>query len=243
MASDFTGVFLGRTLIQKRGTIGGARNVFAKIQGLKNELVYFPIGGKVMNPFKGQAKIFAGDLMEYRPTENGRKPVIYLLKTYKVKSSSGTTLKIYRDGYKHVPFVGDILMKAPDEVGGTGTIAQPIQAVKATNDGTDDVWELTMKAEITGLSEGNILVEAEEEQASTGAKMLVKRINAVAPNDYDFYYDPAATDSDDDFDNARYFLTPVIGGIMMIDQMSPMPDCVLKVNQSLVDGFFKIQAL
>ena len=84
---NMTGVFLGRTLVQQHGEIGGARSVFVKLQGNKNELVFPTFGGQIKNPFKGQAKLYAGDLCEYRTDENGVKPQIFILKTFEVKSA------------------------------------------------------------------------------------------------------------------------------------------------------------
>lgn len=236
---NLTGVFFGRTLVQQRGEIGGAKSVFVKMQGQKNELVFFPYGGVVKNPPKGAFKFYAGDLIEYRTNDDGLKPEIYLLKTYKVKSGSGTTVKIYRDGYKHIPFVGDVLMKAPEEIGGTGAEAYDITKVVATKDGGDNVWELTFSTAMGTLTEGDVLVEAESNSA-TGT-MLVKNINGVAPYDYDFLYAPTSDGSDDDFDAARYFLVPAAGGEMFKNKMSPIPPCVEKLNESNVNGWFKIQ--
>ena len=62
------GVFAGTTLIQAHGDIGGARYVFVKLQGRSKDSMVFPtVGGVITNPFKGNAKIFAGDLLEYNP--------------------------------------------------------------------------------------------------------------------------------------------------------------------------------
>jgi hypothetical protein len=69
--------------------------------------------------------------------------------------------------------------------------------------------------------------------------MLVKNINGVADSDGDLVYAPAT--SDDEFDGARYHYVPAMGGVMYIHKMSPMPACVLKLNQSIVNGWFKIQ--
>ena len=108
MMNDYLiGAFRGRKLIQRHGTVGGAKSVFVKLQGIKNELVYPTFGGQIMNPFKGAAKMFAGDLCEYRTNAEGVKPEIYLLKTFLVKSVSGTTVNIVKDAYKHTPCVGD----------------------------------------------------------------------------------------------------------------------------------------
>lgn len=237
---NLKGVFLGRTLVQTNGVIGGAKHVFVPLEGYKNELVFPLFGGQVKNPFKGAAKIFAGDLMEYRTNDDGVKPEIYILKTFKVKSSVSTTLKIYRDGFKHIPFVGDILMKAPASIGGTGG-ATAVTAVKKTTDDGGNVWEITLAdTNIGTLSDGDILVEAAE--AGTAKAMLVKNINAVAPCDYDFLYEPVAdASSDDDFESARYFLTPALGGNMFKSKMSPLPACVDEFNKSSVNGWFRIE--
>ena len=40
MINDYQiGAFRGRKLIQSRGEVGGAKSVFVKLQGIKNELV------------------------------------------------------------------------------------------------------------------------------------------------------------------------------------------------------------
>ena len=50
MSEKYYGVFRGRKTIQRSGTIGGARSVFVKLQGNKNELVYPTFGGFIQNP-------------------------------------------------------------------------------------------------------------------------------------------------------------------------------------------------
>lgn len=235
------GVFFGRTLIQQRGSIGGSRYVFVKVQGYKNELVFPTFGGRLMNPFKGAAKIYAGDLFEYRTDEKGQKPTVYLLKTFEVAkaSSSETTIMIVRDGYRHIPFVGDVLMKAPDTFDAKGT-AYTVTAVESSVDSGKDVWKVTLNTTLGELVEGDILVEADKEHASD-ASMLVKNPNTVAPCDYDCLYTPvASTASDEDFDAARYFVTPALHGTMYIHRMSPMPKVVLGINKSRINGWFEI---
>lgn len=230
----YVGVFRGRKTIQRRGSVGGSRSVFVKLQGNKNELVYPTFGGFIKNPFLGAAKLYAGDLMEYRTDENGVNPEIYILKTYIVVSASGTTVNIARDAYKHVPFVGDKLGVAPEEIGGAVTAATVTNVTK-TKVGDIDVWALTLSSAIDA-SEGDVLVEADAD-----GKMMVKAINAVAHADMDML-DAPATD-DEDFDGARYSYTPALGGIMYINKMSPLPDCVLKLNQAKVNGWYQIQTV
>lgn len=239
MYSTDAGVFLGKTLLQRRGEIGGARYVFVKLQGNKNELVFPTFGCKIMNPFKGTAKMYAGDLIEYRYNDPEKGATGYILKTYVVAKDTkdaDTEIYIVRDGYKHIPFVGDVIMKAPATLDGTGT-AVTVTKVEATVDTKKDVWKLTLSATLTTLKEGNVLVEAAE--AGNSQKPMVTNPNAMCPADYDFLYEPATDDVD--FDGARYFMTPVLHGIAYIDRMSPMPKSVLDArNKSLVTGWFEL---
>ena len=235
MINDYQiGAFRGRKLIQRRGEVGGAKSVFVKLQGIKNELVYPTFGGKIMNPFKGAAKLFAGDLCEYRTNDKGVKPEVYILKTYLVESVSGTTVNIVKDGYKHIPFVGDKIGVAPEEIGGEMTAAT-VNAVKTAKVGEVEVWALTMSATISA-SKGDVLVEADGEN-----KMMVKAINGVVDADCDMLDAPAS--GDDDFDGARYFYTPALGGIMYTHKMSPVPACVKNVNIAKINGWFQVQSV
>lgn len=236
--NGYNGVFFGRSLFQAKGDTGGAKHVFVKLQGEKNNIVYPTFGGRVKNPFKGAAKFFAGDLAEFRTDDDGLNPEYYLLKVYKVKSQSGTTVKLYRDRYTHIPFAGDILMKAPATIGGTGA-AGVVTAVTKGNDGVNDTWDLTVDSNLTGLTDGDILVEAEAVGAS--ANMLVKNINSVAGCDYDFLYSPVADPSEDDeFGDVRYNVALQLGGLMWKNRMSPIPECVEVFNQANVNGWFEV---
>lgn len=240
MYSTDAGVFLGKTLLQRRGEIGGARYVFVKLQGNKNELVFPTFGCKIMNPFKGTAKMYAGDLIEYRYNDGDKGATGYILKTYVVNkatsTSSDTVIYLTRDGYKHIPFVGDVLMKAPATIDGTGT-AVTVTKVEPTVEASKDVWKVTLSDTLADLDVDDILVEAVE--AGSGKKPMVTNPNAMCPADYDFLYEPATGDAD--FDGARYFMTPVLHGIAYIDRMSPMPKTVLDArNKSLVTGWFEL---
>lgn len=229
------GVFRGRKLVQTSGNIGGQKSVFVKIKGIKNELVYPTFGGKVMNAPKGHGfKMFAGDLVWFKTDDNGVKPEVYFLKTYLVESVSGSVVNIVRDGYKHKPFVGDKLGVAPEEVGGEMTAAT-INKIVETKVGNVDVWACTMSSAVSAVK-GDVLVEADED-----GKMLVKAINAVMDCDADML--DAASTSADDFDGARYYYTPALGGIMYTHKMSPVPACVKKLNQSKINGWFQIQSV
>ena len=235
MINDYQiGAFRGRKLIQRRGEVGGAKSVFVKLQGIKNELVYPTFGGQIKNPFKGAAKMFAGDLCEYRTNDKGVKPEIYILKTYLVESVSGSVVNIVKDNYKHIPFVGDKIGVAPDEIGGAVT-AVTINSIKVAKVGDVDVWACTCSATLDA-EKGDVLVEADAE-----GKMMVKAINGVFDADADMLDAPST--GDDDFDGARYLYTPALGGIMYTHKMSPMPKCVLDLNIAKVNGWFQIQSV
>ena len=230
------GVFFGAVMLQTSAKIGGAKSVFVDLEGVKNDLTMPSWGGQIMNPFKAPAKFYAGDLFELRFDEKGENPKLYLLKTFKVKSSSSTTLKVYRDGYSHVPCVGDVLMKAPDTIGGTGAQASTVTAVVADTDSGTDVWTLTVSTAITA-SDGDILVEAES--ANAAGTMLVKMVNCVAPCDADFVYMPT-TGTTTDANSVRMYYSPSMHGTMYIHKMSPMPECVLKLNKSRFNGWYEV---
>lgn len=233
--SEYVGVFRGRKTIQRSATIGGARSVFVKLQQNGNDLVYPTLGGYIMNAPKGAPfKLFAGDLVEFRTDANGVNPEIYILKTYKVVSVSGSTVNILNDGFKHVPFVGDKLGVAPDEIGGEMT-AVTVTAVKNAEVGGQKVWAVTTDSALTAVKD-DVLVEADAED-----KMLIKRINGVCPTDLDMFDAAADMTDDEDFEGARYSYNPALGGVMYIHKMSPMPACVLKVNNTAkynVNGWF-----
>lgn len=231
----YAGVFRGRKLVQTSGEIGGARSVFVKVKGIKNELVYPTFGGKIMNAPKGNGFVFyAGDLFEFRTNDDGVKPELYLLKTYLVESVSGAVVNIVNDGYKHKPFVGDVLGVAPETVGGEMTSAT-ITKVEKAKVGDVTVWACTMSTALNA-EKGDVLVEADAE-----GKMLVKAINAVA--DCDGAMLEAGSVDSEDFDGARYYYVPALGGIMYTKKMSPMPACVLKLNESKINGWFQIQSI
>lgn len=238
------GAFRGTQLIQKKGVIGGGKHVFVPLQGMKNELVFPTFGAVIANPFRGAAKLFAGDLAEFRTDANGRNPKYYILKTFEVIAASGTTIKVARGGYYHIPFVGDVLMVAPDRIGGTGT-AVTVTAVTATtatvSSTTYDVWQLTVSSSLNNPAKGTILVEAEE--AGSNKPMMVKAINSVVDSDYDMLEKPSSTfgaENDSNYEDARYIVSFALGGLMYESKMSVMPQCVKTLNRSNVNGWFKV---
>lgn len=240
IAQKTGGVFLGRARIAKKTTNGGARHISVDFQGLKNDLVYVLWGGVLANPFPGRAKLYEGDMFYQELDEKAENPKLYCLKTYEAaEDSTGTTLKLVKDGYHHIPFIGDTLMVAPEEIGGAGTVANVIaKTVSATADG-QAVWELTLDAALT-VTKGDVLVEGNPDDNT----MLIKDINCFAPQDYDFVFEPVADPEDEEnFEDAEYQLTPVVGVLGFIHRMSPIPKCVLKLNQCRYNGVFAFNAL
>lgn len=235
------GYFGGRSLAQQSGSKGGARHVFVKFDDIKDDLVFPTFGGQVMNPFPGPAKLYAGDLMEFRTEEDGLKGKVYILKTFQVVSydSDKKELNVVRDGFHHIPFVGDVLTVAPATIGGKGEALTVSARAKGTVSGTN-VWTLTLSAAPTATpKKGDILVECD----ATG-NMIVKNINAVAAWDYDLLWSESADPTvEDDFESARYFLTPALRGTMYESKMSPLPQCVKDLNISNINGWFRVDAL
>lgn len=230
------GMTYGRTLVSTNKIYGGAKHVFVPLPGIKNELVFAPFGGILKNPPKGGGKLFAGDLFYLKYDDNAENPELYALKTYLVHSASGSVVNVVRDGFKHIPFVGDVLTIAPAKIGGQGE-ALTVVAVTRTQESGVDVWALTMSAApTTAPKKDDVLVDCD-----TNGNMLVKDINGVAPYDYEFAFAPVANSNiDDDFESARYLIAPVLGGRMITKRMSPMPKCVLALNTAKINGWFEV---
>lgn len=238
-----SGYLPGRALVQARGSIGGHRYVFVKLQMSGKDALVFPTsGGIVKNPFKGNARAFAGTLAEYIPSNGSNGSEIRILKSYavaKTSESSDTVIYLKRDGYSLIPFVGDVLMVAPTTLVGKET-AVTVTAVEKTTDGTaGDVWKVTLSATLGTLTTSSVLVEAKE--AGSGKEAMVTNPNSYLPCDFDFVFDPAA--SEDDFDGARYLITPALalGDVFLYeDRMQPLSAALKALNKSKVKGWFNI---
>lgn len=238
-----SGYLPGRALVQARGSIGGHRYVFVKLQMSGKDALVFPTsGGIVKNPFKGNARAFAGTLAEYIPSNGSNGSEIRILKSYAVAKTSelsDTVIYLKRDGYSLIPFVGDVLMVAPTTLVEKGT-AVTVTAVEKTTDGTaGDVWKVTLSATLGALTTSSVLVEAKE--AGSGKEAMVTNPNSYLPCDFDFVFDPAA--SEDDFDGARYLITPALalGDVFLYeDRMQPLSAALKALNKSKVKGWFNI---
>lgn len=230
-------VYGGAVMLQASGEIGGQRHVFFNLKGaVKEAFRYPPVGGIIKNPFKGPAKIYAGDILEHSlgfADESGG--TVKILKSYAVaKATSGATdteVYIVRDGYHHIPFVGDTLMVGQKDFKTKGT-GVTVTSVEETTDGTaGDVWKLTLSATLGSLTVGTVLVEAA--QAGSGVLPMVTNPNCFAPSDYDmpFYALPGS----DKYHTPRYMLTPCLLGpdaMMIKSKMSPIPPALEAMNVS-----------
>ena len=141
-------VFTGRTLIQAHGSIGGHKYVFVKlVKGNKDALCYPTTGGILKNPFKGRAKIYAGDLVEYTPNINNTTGAeVKILKFYELAkdaTETDVTYKLVRDGYHHIPYVGDTIMVGQKDFA-TQAKGVTITNVEKSTDGSNDIWLVTV---------------------------------------------------------------------------------------------------
>lgn len=238
----YGGAFMGRTLIQAHGNVGGHKNVFVKlVKGNKDALCYPTSGGILTNPFKGRAKIYAGDLCEYTPNQDATHgATVKILKYYEVAktaTNSATEVFIVRDGFHHIPFVGDNIMvgQATFDKKGTGVT---INAITATSDSGKDVWKLTLSATLgSNLAVGDILVEAENVGSSVSP--MVTNPNAYADKDMDFIYDPRTNDND--YEGAAYIFTPALAQedtVIDLVAIGKLPPAVLALNKSRVKSWF-----
>lgn len=240
-------VFNGAVLIQASGKIGGTKSVFVQLTGAaKDGLVYPTFGGKLLNPFKGPAKAFVGDIVEYTDglgTGETGGASVKILKTYEVAvaTSAATDTEIYivRDGFKHVPFVGDNIMVGAKNFATKGT-GVTVTAVEVTTNGDADVWKLTLSATLGALKAGDVLVEA----SAAGASVLpmVTNPNAYFPSDFDFGFTPRTTESDYT-GGALYLVTPALAHpsvILYKAKMSPIPPALLALNTARVASWFAL---
>lgn len=233
-------VFTGRTLIQAHGSIGGHKNVFVKlVKGSKDALCYPTTGGILKNPFKGRAKIYAGDLIEYTPNINNTTGAeVKILKFYELAkdaTETDVTYKLVRDGYHHIPYAGDTIMVGQKDFA-TQAYGVTITNVEKSTDGSNDIWLVTVSETLgTAQKAGDILVEA----AKAGAKTLpmVTNPNAYADKDMDFLYDANMEGVDD----LEYMLTPALAQedtVIDLVAIGNLPPAVLALNKSRVKTWF-----
>jgi hypothetical protein len=226
------GVNLGSVLAQAHGEIGGSKHVFVKLQGSgKNGLVFPTSGGHLVNPFKGVAKGYAGDLVEY--STDGKCKILKVYEVAVNAEADATVISLVRDGYHHKPFVGDVIMIAPDTASGTGVAATITKVERGTG-----VWNITISAAIGAAQKGAVLVEGVE--AGNAVSPVVTNPNAFLACDYDFaFYND---DAEDDFDKAKYLIAPCLANedTKLIESQVTIPPYVKTMNRSRVVGWFNL---
>lgn len=233
-------VFTGRTLIQAHGSIGGHKNVFVKlVKGSKDALCYPTTGGVLKNPFPGRAKIYAGDLCEYTPNQDANTGAqVKILKFYELAkdaTNTDTTYKLVRDGYHHIPFVGDNIMVGQADFT-TKATGVTVTKVEKTTEGNDDIWLVTVSTTLgTAQKKGDVLVEA----AAAGASVspMVTNPNAYADKDMDFLYDANM----EGLDGLQYLFTPALAQedtVIDLKAIGVLPPAVLALNKSRVKSWF-----
>lgn len=234
----------GAALVQAEGQIGGQRYVFAGLEALmKNAFVHPPIGGLLKNPFRGPAKIYAGDLIEHDlGIVSGKGATIKILKAYEVakatEAETDTVIYIKRNGYVHIPFVGDNIMVGQADFK-TKSVGVTVSAVEVTTIAEEgDAWKVTLSATLGELTKGTVLVEAAE--AGDSVLPMVTNPNCFAPNDYDFaLYDIGG----DEYHKPRYNVTFCMLNsdvVMWKDKMGPVAPAVLAMNKSTYPEFWRI---
>ena len=226
----------GTVLLQSEMEIGGQRHVFVNLPGaVKEAFRRPPIGGVLKNPFPGPAKIYAGDLIEHSlGFSDNSGGTVKILKSYEVAvaDSAGTATAIYvtRDGYHHIPFVGDNLMIAQKDFATKGK-GVAVTAVEATTQGDKDVWKLTLSEALGALAVGAVLVEA----ASKGASVLpmVTNPNCFAPCDVDMpFYTQTGSDKWHQPRSLNDYCLLGTDVVMWKSKMSPRPPAVEAMNKS-----------
>lgn len=227
----------GGVMLQASGQIGGQRYVFAGLESLiKNAFNRPPIGGQLVNPFPGPAKIYAGDLIEHDlGIANKKGATVKILKVYEVAkattTAADTTIYIKRSGFVHIPFVGDNIMIAQDDFT-TESKGVAVTAVEeATDETAGDVWKVTVEEALGDLTAGKVLVEASKKGASV--LPMVTNPNCFAPNDYDL---PFFNIGGDKYEKPRYNINFCMldhSLVMWKDKMGPLAPAVLAMNTSL----------
>lgn len=237
-------VMNGGVMLQAEGSIGGQRYVFAGLEALvKNAFNRPPIGGQLANPFPGPAKIYAGDLIEHDlGIVSGKGATVKVLKAYEVaKATEGATdtvIYLTRNGFVHIPFVGDNIMVGQKDFTTKGTGVTVTKVETETDATAGDVWKVTLSATLGTLKKKTVLVEA----AAAGPSVLpmVTNPNCFAPNDYDLpFFDLGG----DKYHKPRYninfcMLHPDL--VMWKDKMGPVCPAVAAMNKSLYPEFWRI---
>lgn len=216
------------------------------------------LGGTILNPNKGFSHLWAAQLVQYTPAEG-----CLIFRSFAVKAnaaSNATTIYLNGDGYSDVPEVGMYLMVAPDSLAvetftseadsGTGdiTTTATVGEYKGTYtkvtaveyDAENEKFKVTIDTALGELTAGDILVEADAaaDVALGGSATGVCEVLVPNPNTF--------IEADRDLmptegygvENANYSISTVYNKQAWIARMQPLPNYVLELNRSHIDGIF-----
>lgn len=216
------------------------------------------LGGTILNPKKGFDHLYAAQLVQYTPAEG-----CLIFRSFKTKAdiaANGTTVIVEADGYSDAPEVGMYVMVAPesllvvtseaDTTDGsittttadyTGTYAK-ITAV--VYDAENEKFTLTLenKLSTSKIDAGAILVEANAaadvalDNPTGVCEVLVPNPNTFIEADHDLM----PTDGYGIANTANYSISTVYNKQAWIARMQPLPQYVLDMNRSYIDGIFWI---
>lgn len=190
------------------------------------------LGGTILNPKKGFDHLYAAQLVQYIPSVG-----MLIFRSFGVKTATAaatdTTIYLNGDGYGDAPEVGMLIMKAPSAANGTG---QSALVTNVVYDEANEQFAVTLSVALGALAAGDILVEAAGDEASAAATVLVPKPNTFVEADRDLMptegYGLAGT--------ANYSLSTVYDKQAWIQRMQPLPQYVLDMNRSYIDGIFWI---
>ena len=190
------------------------------------------LGGTILNPKKGFDHLYAAQLVQYTPSVG-----MLIFRSFGVKvataAATDTTIYLNGDGYGDAPEVGMLIMKAPSAANGTG---QSALVTNVVYDEANEQFAVTLSVALGALAAGDILVEAAGDEASAAATVLVPKPNTFVEADRDLMptegYGLAGT--------ANYSLSTVYDKQAWIQRMQPLPQYVLDMNRSYIDGIFWI---
>lgn len=222
------------------------------------------LGGTILNPKKGFDHLYAAQLVQYTPAEG-----CLIFRSFKTKAdiaANGTTVIVEADGYSDAPEVGMYVMVAPDslvvetteyettESSGTYTTTASTTTADYTGtyakitavayDAENEKFTLTLenKLSTSKIDAGAILVEANAaadvalDNPTGVCKVLVPNPNTFIEADRDLL----PTDGYGIANTANYSISTVYNKQAWIARMQPLPQYVLDMNRSYIDGIFWI---
>ena len=190
------------------------------------------LGGTILNPKKGFDHLYAAQLVQYTPSVG-----MLIFRSFGVKTATAaatdTTIYLNGDGYGDAPEVGMLIMKAPSAATSKG---QSALVTNVVYDEANEQFAVTLSVALGALAAGDILVEAAGEEASATASVLVPKPNTFVEADRDLM----PTEGYGISGTANYSISTVYDKQAWIQRMQPLPQYVLAMNRSYIDGIFWI---